>query len=271
MSQAVSFQLEASLLESEEKSAIKDAFSRAATTYDKSAAFQRRVGHELMAQVSEWQNKTVLDLGCGTGYFSEKIALKGAHVIALDLSEKMLEQARVRCGNTLQYLSGDAESLPLADDSVDLVFTSLALQWCNDLSVPLREMRRVVKPGGTILFSTLLDGSLYELKQAWCEIDARQHVNTFLTPNQINIALAQAGIVNHHIECQTLTERYPSALALMKDLKGIGATHLSEGREAGLVGKRTFMALENAYRQFQLSEGIVPATYQVCFGAIKND
>ncbi|MEZ8144225.1 malonyl-[acyl-carrier protein] O-methyltransferase BioC [Enterovibrio norvegicus FF-33] len=271
MSQAVSLHLDASLALCEEKNAIKDAFSRAAATYDQSAAFQRRVGHELMSLLPDWQEKTVLDLGCGTGYFSEQIAKHGAQVIALDLSEQMLEHARARCGDALQYVSGDAESLPFADNSVDVVFTSLALQWCNDLSVPLQEMKRVVRPGGTILFSTLLDGSLYELKQAWSQVDSRQHVNTFLTLKQVNLALAQAGSANHHLECQTLIERYPSALALMKDLKGIGATHLSEGREAGLVGKRTFIQLENTYREFQLEDGFVPATYQVCFGAINND
>ncbi|KXF81763.1 malonyl-ACP O-methyltransferase BioC [Enterovibrio coralii] len=271
MSQAESLTFDSVEQLNEEKAAIKAAFGRAAATYDKSAAFQRRVGHALLDLEEEWSGKRVLDLGCGTGYFTEQLLHKGANVVALDLSEQMLDQARLRCGGSAEYVSGDAECLPFDDDSFDIAFSSLALQWCNDLSIPLRELRRVVKPGGKVIFSTLIDGSLQELKQAWQLVDLHQHVNDFLTLNQVKLALAQSGSQNYTLECKPLVERYPSAMALMRDLKGIGATHLSEGRNAGLSGKARFSALENAYRAFQFEDGTVPATYQVGFGAIHND
>ncbi|MDD1783683.1 malonyl-ACP O-methyltransferase BioC [Enterovibrio sp. ZSDZ35] len=271
MSQAENFAFDNVEQLAEEKAAIKAAFGRAAATYDKSAAFQRRVGNDLLKREADWTGKTVLDLGCGTGYFSEKLRDLGAHVVALDLSEQMLEQARQRCGDSVRYVSGDAENLPFDDNHFDAAFSSLALQWCQDLSVPLRELKRVVKPSGKILFSTLINGSLHELKQAWQDVDLHQHVNEFLTLNQVNLALAQAGCQNYTLECKPLVERYPSAMALMRDLKGIGATHLSEGRNAGLSGRARFTALENAYRKFQNEDGSVPATYQVGFGAIHND
>ncbi|MEZ8127772.1 malonyl-ACP O-methyltransferase BioC [Enterovibrio norvegicus] len=255
----------------DDKAAIKAAFGRAANSYDKSAAFQRRVGHELMAMHHDWKGRHILDLGCGTGYFSAQLAGKGASVIALDLSDRMLEKARDRCGDSLTYVSGDAEALPLASNSVDMAFSSLALQWCKDLSVPLSELKRVVKPGGTILFSTLLDGSLLELKKAWEVVDSEQHVNAFVDIKAVNIALAQAGFTGYTLECKAIAESYPSAFALMKDLKGIGATHLDEGRKAGLNGRKALLTVESAYRQFQRADGTVPATYQVCFGAITND
>ncbi|CZF79276.1 Malonyl-[acyl-carrier protein] O-methyltransferase [Grimontia celer] len=271
MSQAVDFQQDALAMLGEEKKAIKDAFSRAAKTYDSSAAFQRRVGHLLMEMNTDWQDKTVIDLGCGTGYFTKQMLALGADMVALDLSDKMLEQAKVRCGDSVNYISADAESLPLADNSVDVAFSSLALQWCHDLSVPISELKRVVKPGGKILFTTLLEGSLEELKQAWRKVNGQSHVNTFLSHKQVNIALAQAHCNHYHIECKPITEYYPSALALMKDLKGIGATHLQEGRSAGLVGRRAFIELESAYDVYRNEDGTVPATYQVCFGAINNE
>lgn len=224
----------------DEKAAIKAAFGRAAITYDNSAAFQRRVGDELLGLNTEWAGKTVLDLGCGTGYFTKKLIELDANVVALDLSEQMLDQAKQRCGDNAEYVSGDAERLPFEDNCFDIAFSSLALQWCQDLSVPLRELKRVVKPGGKILFSTLIDGSLHELKHAWQHVDLHQHVNEFLTLNQVNLALAQAGVHTFTLECKPLVERYPSAMALMRDLKGIGATHLSEGRNAGLSGKARF-------------------------------
>ncbi len=85
------------------------------------------------------------------------------------------------------------KKLPVADRSHDLAFSSLALQWCDDLSVPLNELKRVVRPGGMIFFTTLVDGSLDELKKAWAQIDHYQHVNEFKAENEIKVALAQTG------------------------------------------------------------------------------
>ncbi|MBY5943927.1 malonyl-ACP O-methyltransferase BioC [Photobacterium rosenbergii] len=256
-----------------DKQAIADAFGKAAKHYDQSAAFQRQVGHHLMAKLPALNvaGSQVLDLGCGTGYFSEQLQLRGMRVCATDLSCQMLEQAKQRCGEGVTYVEGDAERLPLADNQFDYAFTSLALQWCDDLSVPLRELRRVVKPGGHIVFSTLAEGSLHELSYAWKQVDQYQHVNQFLSQKAIKLALAQAGCTEVDLEFLPITMYYRSAVDLMKDLKGIGATHIHQGRKAGLAGRKTFKALESAYDEFRHEDDRLPATYQVCFGVIIND
>ncbi|MGF1723846.1 malonyl-ACP O-methyltransferase BioC [Photobacterium nomapromontoriensis] len=267
----------------QDKQAIADAFGKAAKHYDKAAAFQRDVGHQLLAKLPmvREDNCQVLDLGCGTGYFSELLFHQGLRVCAADLSPEMLQQAYVRCGENIRYLEADAENLPLSDNQFDIAFSSLALQWCDDLSVPLRELRRVVKPGGYIVFSTLVEGSLRELAQAWQQIDQYQHVNTFLSPKAIKLALAQSGCTAVNLEFKPITMFYNSAVELMKDLKGIGATHLQpvqgpqvqgqQGRKAGLAGRKTILALEDAYNTFRDNNNQLPATYQVCFGVIIND
>ena len=257
----------------QDKQAIAEAFGRAARHYDKAAAFQRRVGHLLLDQLPALipAGSRALDLGCGTGYFSEQLQLRGYRVCAADLSVQMLDQAQIRCGDKVSYLEADAENLPLDDNQFDVAFSSLALQWCEDLSVPLRELRRVVKPGGLILFSTLADGSLSELSSSWQRVDQYQHVNNFLSQNAIKLALAQAGGVNHNLEFTPITMHYKTAVELMKDLKGIGATHLQQARKAGLAGRKTIQALESAYDEFRTEDGQLPATYQVCFGVINND
>ncbi|KHT62702.1 biotin synthase [Photobacterium gaetbulicola] len=256
-----------------DKQAIADAFGKAAKHYDQSAAFQRQVGHHLLAKLPSFNvaGSQVLDLGCGTGYFSQQLQKRGMQVCATDLSSKMLEQARLRCGGLVRYVEGDAECLPMPDNLFDFAFTSLALQWCDDLSVPLRELRRVVKPGGQIVFSTLVQGSLYELSHAWKQVDQYQHVNQFLSQKAIKLALAQAGCTEVDLEFQPITMYYRSAVDLMKDLKGIGATHIHQGRKAGLAGRKTFKALESAYDEFRHEDNQLPATYQVCFGVIIND
>ena len=251
------------------KTAIADAFSKAASIYDGHAQFQRDVGSELLALMPErLDGLRVLDIGCGTGFFSERLAEKGAIVIAADLSSEMLKQAKNRCADkVVEYREADAEALPFADDSFDLVFSSLALQWCCDLSVPLKELQRVTKPAGRIYFSTLMDGSLNELKVAWSKIDTYQHVNNFLTNNQINIALAQSGSTNHQLDLRSIQLWYSTAFQLMRDLKGIGATHVGD-RSHGLTKRSALLQVENEYQIFKNEKDLLPATYQVCLGII---
>lgn len=252
-----------------DKQAIAAAFGRAAASYDNHAAFQRDVGYKLLDLMPErLQGKKILDLGCGTGYFSQHFIEAGAELVCADLSAEMLKQAQARCGaGNAEFTLCDAESMPFADESFDYVFSSLALQWCEDLSVPLKEIRRILKPGGGVYFSTLLEGSLFELNQAWSEVDSHQHVNRFISRNKVKLALAQAGYADHHLFLDTITLRYASAFALMKDLKGIGATHVS-GRSKGLVSRRSLIQVETAYRAFCGADGDLPATYQVCFGVL---
>ncbi len=252
-----------------DKTPIAEAFSRAAKTYDQHAAFQRDVGERLLEYFPlDLSNKTVIDLGCGTGYFSQELLKRGAKVICCDLSGQMLASAQQRCGDDgVSYLQADAESLPLIDNSVDLVFSSLALQWCEDLSLPLREVSRVTKPGGQAYVSTLLEGSLCELKQAWGKIDSHQHVNDFASINQIKVALAQSGCTTHQLDLPAITVWYNSAFALMRDLKGIGATYV-HGRAQGLTSRRSLLGVEREYQVFRNRQGLLPATYQVCLGVI---
>jgi len=251
------------------KKAIAEAFGRAANTYDQHAAFQRDVGHRLLDKMpSDLSDKTVLDIGCGTGYFSHELLKRGATVVCFDLSDKMLAEARARCGELdVHYQQGDAECLPFDSGSFDYIFSSLALQWCEDLSVPLREIKRVVKPEGSAYISTLLDGSLLELKKAWAKIDSYQHVNDFISFNQVKIALAQSECHAHQLDLAPITVWYETAFTLMRDLKGIGATHV-DGRANRLTSRRALLKVEHEYQTYRNHQGLLPATYQVCLGVI---
>lgn len=251
------------------KSAIAQAFNKAASGYDQHAAFQRDVGQRLLdklpQQLDGWR---ILDLGCGTGYCSQALQARGATVVCVDLSSAMLQQAYQRCGSErMSYLQADGEALPFASSEFDAVFSSLALQWCKDLTIPLREIQRVLKPHGQAYIATLLEGSLAELQQAWLKVDAYQHVNHFMTINQVKIALAQAGYQKFNLDLPAITMWYKTAFALMRDLKGIGANHV-QGRFQGLTRRCAFIQVEQAYQQFANSQGLLPATYQVCLGVL---
>lgn len=118
----------------QDKEAIASSFGKAAETYDKHAAFQRDVGHRMLDKFPEnLTGKRVLDLGCGTGYFSQLFQQRGAEVICGDISQAMLDKAQQRCGaRQMQYQIADAENLPFDDESFDYVFQ---VWLCNGVQI----------------------------------------------------------------------------------------------------------------------------------------
>lgn len=243
------------------KSAVAAAFSRAADSYDAVAGFQRRCGEKILSQLNNLSGLKVLDAGCGTGVFSREFRRAGAHVISLDLAEGMLEKSRI-LDSAEQYLLADIEHIPLPDHSVDLCFSNLAIQWCGSLGSALAEMSRVVKPGGKVAFSTLAQGSLTELAQAWQQVDGQTHVNQFLAFDTIKRACEP---FSHDLQLTHETEFYPDVITLMKSLKGIGATHIHQGRNSGLTSRGRFAQLARVYPQ--QAEGL-PLSYQLVIGVL---
>lgn len=233
-----------SAFESVNKQAVASAFSRAANSYDAAAALQRDVGERLLGMGGDRPGEQLLDAGCGTGYFSRRWRELGKQVTALDLAPGMLAFAR-RQQAADHYLLGDIENVPLPSAAMDICFSSLVVQWCSSLPAALAELYRVTRPGGVILFSTLAQGSLRELGDAWQQVDGERHVNAFLPLADIRAACAG---YRHRLESEWRTLDYPDVMALMRSLKGIGATHLHRGREGGLMSRRRLAALQAAIR-----------------------
>ncbi|MBD2784234.1 malonyl-ACP O-methyltransferase BioC [Xenorhabdus sp. DI] len=252
-------------IKSVDKQAIAGAFGRAACKYDTVAKLQQQTGEYLMALAqAEDTGRRVLDAGCGTGFFSARWQQQGKHVIALDLASGMLNHAK---GQQVAdyYLQGDIEHLGLADNSVDLCFSNLAVQWCNDLPCALREFYRVTRPGGLIVFSTLAQGSLHELEIAWERVDDYRHINQFLPLRAITQACQP---YRHKVINRQYDQCYPQLLPLLNSLKGIGATHLHHGRQQGLMTRKRLNALAEAYPR---NNGDYPLSYQIAFGVIYCD
>lgn len=227
------------------KQAVAQAFGRAAAHYEQHAQLQRQSGEALLALAPARFGPQLLDAGCGTGWFSRYWRDRGRQVCALDLSPAMLQAAREQ-QSAHDYLQGDIDQLPLADNSVDGVWSNLAVQWSSDLRTALQQFLRVTRPGGSVLFSTLLDGSLQEVHQAWAQIDGRRHANRFLSDDAF--AAATAGLPLRS-QTQIVTLHFPSALSAMRSLKGIGATHLHEGRQAALLTRPQLAQLEQHWPQ----------------------
>jgi malonyl-CoA O-methyltransferase len=250
---------------------VRHSFNRAAAGYDGVAALQRHVGDRLIEALSNRsiQPRAVIDIGCGTGHCAERLARRfpQARLIALDLAEGMLRQARRReeLAHRAVAICADAEALPLADRSVDLVFTNLAVQWCGDLSGAFREFRRVLRGGGILCFSTFGPGTLHELRQAWAAVDRYSHVNEFRSLAEIENALRNAGLGDLQTSASTESLLYADIDGLMRELKGLGAHNVTADRPRHLLGKNALQAMRDAYPG-RRPDGRVQASFEVIQG-----
>lgn len=255
-----------------DKRQVAASFSRAAASYDSVAALQRQVGNQLLArlpvdlQVASW-----LDLGSGTGYFSRALAaaFPQSDGIALDIAEGMLRHARPQ-GGARHFVAGDAERLPLRDAGLDLIFSSLALQWCEDFASVLGEARRALRPGGTFAFSSLCVGTLQELRDSWQAVDGFTHVNRFRTLDTYQRLCQDSGLQLLGLEVRPEVLHFPDLRQLTHELKALGAHNLNPGRPDGLTGRARIRALVDAYERYRQAEGL-PATYQVVYGILRKE
>jgi len=254
-----------------DKRQVAASFSKAAASYDSVAELQRAVGSELMSRLpADVAPERWLDLGSGTGYFSRVLAQKfpSSQGIALDIAEGMLNHARP-LGGAQHYVAGDAEHLPLADGSVELMFSSLAVQWCSDFAGVLSEARRVLKPGGVFGFASLCVGTLYELRDSWQAVDGLVHVNRFREFDDYQRLCADSGLRVRSLHVLPHILHYPDVRSLTHELKALGAHNINPGRPGGLTGRARIQALINAYEGFRQDKGL-PATYQVVYAVLEK-
>jgi malonyl-CoA O-methyltransferase len=138
------------------------------------------------------------------------------------------------------------------------------LQWCEELDKPLAEVRRVLKPGGLFAFTTLGPDTLQELRASWAAVDDDSHVNRFLDLHDVGAALVRAGFAEPVLDVERLQLTYPDTLALMRDLKAIGAQNATRGRPRGLTGRRRMEKMRASYEAFRL-DARLPASFEVLY------
>ena len=257
-----------------DKRRVADSFSRAASSYDSVARLQRQVGQQLLDLLpNDHQPVQVIDLGCGTGYFTEKLAKKYAiaELTGIDFAQGMLAFSSTEHGAAGRWLCGDAENLPLADDSVDLIFSNLAFQWCEQLPLLAAEIARVLKPGGRLAFTSLGSETLCELKASWAQVDDYVHVNHFLDAGDWREAFSHVGLDFQYFETDRCEFSYRDLRHLTDELKGLGAHNVNTGQQKGLTGREQIRTLIQAYEQFRNTSGQLPATWDIIYGvAILN-
>lgn len=247
---------------------IARSFGSASASYDISARLQRYCGKHLMSWLPNRNDLTVLDLGSGTGFFTELLASRYQQVIGLDVSKKMLHFAKDNRNQTIHWLEADAYKIPLQDNSIDFVYSNLMIQWCDPLDLVLNEVMRVLKPGGLFVFSTLVDGTLFELKSAWAQVDNDQHVIDFKLESEIRPLFDGTDRKLLNAKQQDIVLEYENVLHLAHELKSLGANHVPKKQDKGLAGKDKWQKMTKSYQDFLEPSGIYPATYKVFSGLV---
>ena len=246
------------------------AFNRAARSYDQHAVLQQEVQLRTLQKLDPISitPQRVLDLGCGTGagVVQLKKRFGKAQVIGGDFAEQMVRLARNngRWWQKRPYLTLDAHQLPFVDASIDVVYSSLMLQWSQDLDRVLTECRRVLRPGGLLLFSSLGPDTLIEMRRASARVDGSSRVNGFFDMHDVGDALVRAGFDAPVLDVDRITMTYSTLRELAHDLKGIGAHNVTQGRLRGMTSRQRWRQLEQAYEEFR-SGGRLPATYEVFY------
>ena len=268
---------------------VRSSFDRAAESYDEFAVLQTEVCNRLLEKLDivKIKPQMILDAGSGTGVAIPALfkRYKKAQLVALDISENMLGKSAQQGSffRTPHLVCADVERLPFEDDVFELVFSSLSMQWCNDLNAALTEVKRVLKPGGLFVFTTFGPDTLKELRQSWNKVSddnsSNRHVNQFIDMHDIGDALLLDGYAEPVMEAEILTVTYDAVDLLMRDLKAIGANvtakdNLSEqglqaghgsARKKGLGGKSDLQHMRENYEQFR-KDGLLPASYEIIYG-----
>ncbi len=258
-----------------DKQQIQRSFNRAAARYDEVAVLQREVGGRMLERMEliRHQPGLILDIGAGTGYCSHSLLqrYRKAVVVSADLSPAMLRIAAGR-GSVWErwrrrhfFVTADMEQLPFADACVDLLFSNLTLQWCLDLKRAFSEIRRILKPGGLLMFSTFGPDTLKELRESWRTVDDYTHVSAFADMHDIGDLVLGCQFADPVMDSEQFTLTYSEVRELMWDLKTLGAHNATAGRQRSLTGKQRFARMTEAYENHR-REGVLPATYEVIYG-----
>ena len=261
---------------------VRRAFSRSAASYDAAAQLQHAVEARLLESLDYLDDpalqreppQRVLDLGCGTGRASIAMQKRWpkAQIVSLDLALPMLRQARGTSARSMGWLSNpfarkpaqvcaDARALPLAEASVDVLFSNLCVQWVEDLDALFAGFRRVLKPNGLLLVSTFGPETLWELRDAFAHADAAPHVSPFADIAGFGDALVRAGFRQPVLDSEEETTHYPDLPALMRELRAIGATNALASRRHTLTGRSRFATAASAYETHRDAQGL-PATWE---------
>lgn len=225
----------------------------------------------------------VLDAGCGSG---QDLALlqkdyPAAHILGVDAAASMVSAARVPAsafkslnamlGRLLPGKAGvdlacaDFANLPLPSNSVDLVWSNLALHWHPQPDRVFTEWRRVLRLDGLLMFSNFGPDTLRELRAAFATLDQVPHTLPFVDMHDFGDQLVEAGFSTPVMDMEVITVTYDEVAPLLADVRALGGNPLAT-RRRGLIGRAAWKKLEEALESGRRSDGKLVLTFEVIYG-----
>jgi malonyl-CoA O-methyltransferase len=222
----------------------------------------------------------VLDAGCGAG---ADLALlqkdyPAAQVIGIDAAPAMAAAARppTSAGKSLlnrllpakagiDVLAGDFGDLPFGPNSIDLVWSNLALHWHPQPDRVFAEWRRVLRVEGLLMFSNFGPDTLRELRAAFVDVDGLPHALPFVDMHDFGDQLVEAGFSTPVMDMEVITVTYDTAQALLADVRALGGNPLAT-RSRSLLGRAAGARLHAALERGRRADGKLALTFEVIYG-----
>lgn len=262
---------------------VRRAFDRIAGQPDVNAGVVEEVARRMQDRLDyvRLQPGHILDLGCGmvpAGMLASRYP--AARVTGIDSAIGLLEAAGKRktflsqirnalglgaAQGRIGLVCGDMCNLPLADASVDMVWSNLAFAWAADLGEAFIECHRVLRDGGLLMFSSYGPDTLHELKSAFRRADDFPHVHDFVDMHDAGDLLVAGGFADPVMDMDKIVCTYADVLSLARDLRRGGQTNVMQRRRRGLTGRGAWNAMTSAY-PVRGSDGRIEATFEIVYG-----
>ena len=252
---------------------VQDSFHRQAIDYDDHAVVQRRVVDRLTGLLQEEGvcPARLLDVGAGTGRLLAKLRelYPAALTIGADLALGMCRAASDNLApERVQLVNADAEKLPFAANSFDLVLSTSTFQWLHSLDEAFAEAMRVLSPGGLFCFALFGEKTLFELRDSYkASLNSgpdRSH--SFFCEADVLAALQRVGFPGAKVSSEMEVEFHPDVPELLRSLKRIGAGSAAPVSAKGLSERRMMLDMMEIYRKTHGRDGAIPASYEVIYG-----
>ncbi len=254
---------------------IAKAFHKNAEQYDRHVLVQKRVVTQLAESVARHLDRApehILDVGTGTGALLELLhdRYPSARLTGVDIALNMCLKSRQKMGTYCQVVNGNAEALPFKTGVFDLAVSASVLQWVSDLPAAIREVCRVVRPGGNISIAFFCHGSLRELQHCFQDItgggsSTMSRLHAFWTVDDVTEIINSMGFARVVISVETEVDWYDDLHSLLRAIKNIGAGTVSGGSERGLGWRGLLQETSRRYQNLYGVNERIPATYNVLY------
>lgn len=251
---------------------IGQSFNAHAADYESAADIQFEIGQRLFERLDylKINPRFILDLGCGPGVFLKQLKKRypKAQIVALDLAHAMLVAANAKQPWLKKWdlVNADMQQMPFASGQFDLIVSNQVIHWADSLPAVIKELNRVMHPGGFLLFSTLGPDTFQELRRAFKQADGYEHVNEFYDMHHIGDCLVSELFEDPVVDMEILTAHYATLTDLLRSLKAQGVKNIHNKRNPGLTGKHSWRKFEQSMAECKTETEKYPLTYEVVYG-----